>query len=365
MGECIISRRGKKDDGMTIIPVPGYHVIGVTLKTEDGRPIANCPLNCKDGSRYYNYTTNEKGQCIFTTNSGSANILILNSIDGLNYRDIVQTWKNVDAPIGGTSLINISHNMQSVYFTNKTEVFYTMCNRMANIAVTGGGGGGAPGFVIKSYMGSNYVSVAGGGGGSGYLNSKNNTKFSKGYHSFVSGSGGSGGIGGNFQYISNVTSNPSTNARTGGTSYLDSGYTAIGGNPGKYNEASISNRSEIGGIGGLGNGSTYTVSGSTWLQADNGENSPITWAGGGGAIGGGQGAGPSDPYLPWIGGSPYGGNGAYYNYRGWYYWEAKDGTNSGGGGGGAGFRNDGTGSSFKGGNGGSGTMRIQFLKLAD
>ena len=72
MAEAILSRSGG-GESETIIPItPGYHTILATLKTEDGVAITNQVVSCNDGGRFHNYTTNEKGQAMFVTNSGSA-----------------------------------------------------------------------------------------------------------------------------------------------------------------------------------------------------------------------------------------------------------------------------------------------------
>ena len=56
MGEALISRAGGSDTSLPIDPT--QHLYLITLETADGKRITNCILNVKDGSSYYNYTTN-------------------------------------------------------------------------------------------------------------------------------------------------------------------------------------------------------------------------------------------------------------------------------------------------------------------
>ena len=111
MGEALISRAGG-GEGDAIIPVtPGYHTILVTLKDYKGDLLKDMPLNCKDGSTYYNYTTNERGQVMYTCNSGSANILFNNNqSNGLKILGLNSCWTNIAAPIGMTNKVNITIN---------------------------------------------------------------------------------------------------------------------------------------------------------------------------------------------------------------------------------------------------------------
>ena len=105
MGEALISRAGGGSEADVVIPVtPGYHTVLVTLKDYENKALNGFNLNCKDGSTYYNYSTNDKGQVLFTCNSGSANIFLPNG----NYIDFQSSWTNVAAPIGLTSKVNIN-----------------------------------------------------------------------------------------------------------------------------------------------------------------------------------------------------------------------------------------------------------------
>ena len=109
MAECIISRASIPGEAETIIPItPGYHTILVTVRDYKGGLMQNYPINCKDGSKYYNYTTNEKGQAMFVTNSGAANIYATNVLSGYTYIDFDTQWKNIDAPVGLNTKDNIN-----------------------------------------------------------------------------------------------------------------------------------------------------------------------------------------------------------------------------------------------------------------
>lgn len=211
MGECIISRIPIKDESVPIIA--GYHAILVTLKSNEGSAITNHSINCKDGNNYYNYKTNEKGQCLFVTNSGSANIFVSNNINGIVYSDISNTWINVDAPVGSSDKLNIVHNLgQNKIITSNSNIYF-LCTRTCDIVLEGGGGSG--GLNSSTYNGG------GGGGGSGYVNIYNNQILSSGCYNIVLGKGGSG--------VSSIT-----NGYAGGTSYIaNTNYSAVGGEGGK------------------------------------------------------------------------------------------------------------------------------------
>ena len=63
MGEALISRAGGTASEIDqIIPVvPGICTLLVTVKDSLNRPAVGIQVNCKDGSSWYNYTTNDKG----------------------------------------------------------------------------------------------------------------------------------------------------------------------------------------------------------------------------------------------------------------------------------------------------------------
>lgn len=212
MGEALISRAGGGEAEQIIPVTPGYHTILATLLTPDNIAITNQIISCKDGSTYYNYTTNEKGQAMFVCNSGSANFLINNVINGISYIDIANTWINVDAPVGLTQKINLKYNTGPAKNYTNNGNFAILCDRPnAKIIIEGGGGGGgAASTCMECY-----------GGGSGYINTY--TGINKGIYRFIKGIGGAGARGG----LHNTGS-------TGGTSYIENtNMSATGGTGGR------------------------------------------------------------------------------------------------------------------------------------
>lgn len=188
MGEALISRAGG-GEAEAIIPItPGYCSLLVTLKTFDGEIIPNASLNCKDGPTWYNYTTNEKGQCLFMCNSGSANISFINRINGIQYIDVSNTNLNIDAPVGSSNRITLIPNNVSYYQINSSKTFGILSTRTVNLHIVGGGGGGG-----GSYSDYSRDQFTGGGGGAGYMNNYINTVLVKGIYNFVAGRGGSAG----------------------------------------------------------------------------------------------------------------------------------------------------------------------------
>ena len=308
MGECIISRASIPGEAETIVPItPGYHTILVTVRDYKGGLMKNYPINCTDGSSVYNYTTNEKGQALFVTNSGAANIYATNSFNGYTYIDFDCQWKNIDAPVGLTTKANINLLQNTV---SKREYLnagnYSLAVRsphlISNIIIVGGGGGGG-----------GHASYSGGGGGAGYLNTLSEFYMNDRLNIRV-GSGGSGGS--------------NSNGNSGGTTTFSNILSAAGGGGGDQSGENIA-------IGGLGNGG---------LPYNRGENSPVTYAGGGGG-----GSSGSKAWFP--GGSPYGGRG--YGYSGAY---AATSGSRGGGGGGGGFGTGVDDATWKGGKGGNGIV---------
>ena len=336
MGEALISRAGG-GEGETIVPItPGYHTILVSIKDPEGGVMANHPVTCTDGSRKYNYTTNSRGQAMFVCNSGAANIFVNNYNGAYRYLDIAAQWKNIDAPVGLSSKveINLEHPSSLVEFLSSTGFeFYS--ERVCDIDIVGGGGGGGNG--TSQYEADRYYYIGGGGGGAGYLNQYKNQTL-KGIYNFISGAGGSPG--GNWQ-------NP--NGSTGGTSYIvNTNYSAIGGAGGSggadYHTTSGKWYGYIcrGGSGGLGRGGTgwggWAIGG---FPQDYVEFMPtssnVDFAGGGGGAGGDC-YRTNDNYGIRFLGKNYGGNGSmkYTIVNGNYSYNvrAKAGTRGGGGGGG-------------------------------
>ena len=334
MGEALISRAGGggSSDDIILVPLPGYHSIGVTLKTEDGRALSNALISCKDGNSWYNYTTNEKGQCTFVCNSGAANISVGNNINGIQYIDILPITENVDAPVGLTSLLNLVHPKASSITITGSRLVNILVDRIVDLYVVGGGGGGAGGLTAN---GSIYDTNSG-GGGAGYLNTYLNINLNIGQYNFICGGGGAGGN------TANVNRDDISIAygSTGGTSYIvNTNYSAIGGEGGL-----ASNRIRTAGIGGLGNGG-----GKINYNYTQPENSSIDFAGGGG--------GQRDQ----DGGSPYGGKGTWMDWSNSVFYAATAGQRGGGGGGGYIWsRTSSYNRYFVGAMGGTGLFKIDF-----
>lgn len=358
MGEAIITRvGGGSSDEDSVVIIPGYHSVLITLRTRDGVVMTNAIISCKDGSTYYNYTTNEKGQCLFMTNSGAANILVSNNLNGITYADIVPTWMNIDCPIGSKTIKNFVHNNQSVYEQLSTGMFYLTSKRNVNMSLVGGGGGGAGAWCrTRRDWETQY---AGGGGGSGYMNTYKVTLEAGGYK-FIAGSGGAGGSSiNNYNNALTTTEFEYTKGKTGGTSYIENtSYSAVGGTGGIINWGS----NGCAGVGGLGNGGYQSV---------NAERSPVSFAGGGG---GKPGRCTTRNYqydyqapqnsIGEEGGYPYGGNGSIaisHSSAGSTYgqWGATSGQR--GGGGGACFGRAAEPDENRAGSGGTGLLHIEFL----
>lgn len=322
MGEAIISRASIPGEAETTVPItPGYHTILVTVRDYKNGLMQNYPINCKDGSSTYNYTTNEKGQAMFVTNSGAANIYATNVLSGYTYIDFDAQWTNIDTPVGLSTKVNIilSHNKTSSRrYTSNANIAVLYNHKLSNLILVGGGGGGYGGYSVKDKDGDREI-YNGYGGGSGYMN-QINTAYINGKYDIFIGNGGAGGGGDSY----------SGNARAGGTtSFIN--YYATGGSAGNR-----TNR----GIGGLGNGG-----GEYGVKA---ENSPVTFAGGGG------GAGGEYDEINRAGGKPYGGNGGYI------YGTTKILPKNGGIGGGGGAGGASSYGRLNGGSGGSGIVMFNI-----
>ena len=300
MAECIIARGGGRSDGGSDLPpiVVGYCSIVVAVSDSEGTPISDLSVHCKDGDNWYNYHTNDKGQTLFVTNSGSANITAWNfSING-NYKWIDQqaVTMNIDAPASSSNRVNISLSYLNTFQeTGMSSNIYSGCytgnykfrasNRVN--AFIGGAGGGSG--VVSGGGG-----VYSGGGGSGGAYIANNIEISKDQnYSFYIGSGGSGGWA---SYDGHTTTY--FNGNTGGSTTAF-GFTATGGGGGSTTGS--------GGVGGTG-----TITGAAGGGTNtNGYNSTISNFGGGGA---GARTGGIGTARDKFGGSPYGGNSVLSTY---------------------------------------------------
>lgn len=308
MGEAIISRYSGEPEA--VIPtIPGYHTLLVTLRDYNGDLLKDLYLNCKDGSTWYNYKTNEKGQVMYTCNSGSANITFPNNIsNGLKILGLNQTVMNVDAPIGMTSKVNMNIPKGPEYYDLTATTNFMILNKECDINIVGAGGGGGCG----SGWSDRGTLFSSGGGGAGYMNNYGNIRMN-GEYKFIPGTGGAG-----------MSMSYSDTGKTGGTSYIENtNMSAIGGTGGGVNSR---------GYGGLGNGGYSSI----------GENSPVNFAGGGGSHAG---------YGQVLnGGYPYGGTSG---------WSKVPGAGSRGGGGGASYWYS-YNYTYPGARGGDGMMRIKI-----
>lgn len=304
MGEAIIARgQTASKNVLDDIPVSsGYCSILLQLKDSAGKPCENTKINCKDGSRWYNYTTNEAGYVLFKCNSGAANITASNRINGYNvYDQAVLKNINYDAPVGTKILKEVKFNKIS-HFDRKTSGWFNgytfrVTNTIKNLILVGGGGGG------NSSRGSDEYGWGGGGGAKEFYSELSVT--TNQYYNIFIGEGGNG-----------------VNGNSGGTSTAF-GYSAMGGSLttggiGMYN----------GGKGARGYGNGYDG---------------VNGAGGGGGAGS----------WTYNGGNNGGGRGGYFlSYDPDSGDRGGSGVTGSGGGGGAGA------DKYEGGSGGSG--RIEF-----
>lgn len=191
MGEALISRAGGGGEAEAIIPItPGYHTMLITLRDYENKAMPNFTINCKDGSSWYNYTTNDKGQAMFTTNSGSANFTIFNNL-GARYLDFNTSYMNIDSPIGQTSRHDIVINKTTGNLHITTSGNYRFLIEQPNLkCILCGGGGGAGGARETS----DYTHM-GGYGGNGYITNVNGGYSSNVNYYITIGTGGTGGRG--------------------------------------------------------------------------------------------------------------------------------------------------------------------------
>lgn len=117
MGEAIISRSGggSGSDNVIVPITPGYHTVLVTLMSNEGRKLDNAEIRCNDGGHWFNYTTNESGQAMFATNSGTlyffVNSIFKNNVVMIDQKN-VENYK-YDAPVGVSSKLNLKNGWRS------------------------------------------------------------------------------------------------------------------------------------------------------------------------------------------------------------------------------------------------------------
>lgn len=347
MAECIIARGGGRSDGGFSGPpiIADKHTILVTVTDSNNQVINDLSVHCKDGDNWYNYHTNDKGQVLFVTNSGAANITAWNfSING-NYKYIDQAYvsKNIDAPVGLSTTLNLALGFQAneVSFNSMTSnIFVDKCYsgnykvRVANhvnvfVGGAGGGGGGSYETTNTSDEDSVWGGCGGGGGGISIGNSIALTHDS--FYLFYTGSKGIGGKG-------------YREGSTGGTSSAF-GISATGGEGGNCGGFSSGSGQGTGNYNG-GNGSNN--------YSRNGGNSRYSnWGGGGGM---GEEDSDNRNFNDYTrGGNPYGANGASSHGS-----NGPSATNGGGGGGASGRVVSHPSGTYKGGDGGPGKISFTF-----
>ena len=246
MGEALISRAGGMSEGSSgpDIPIlPGYHTVLITLKDYENKVMPNYTINCKDGPSWYNYTTNEKGQALFTTNSGSANFTVFNTFGARyneSYIDFTTTTMNIDAPLGQVSQHDLVINKFTGYINLTGSGNYKFLIAKNNIwtFLCGGGGGGGGGD--KYSDGESRWSCRGGSGGSGYTIQFNHNYLSNTNYQLIIGIGGAGGRSG---------------SETGSSAWSDNGN--AGGT------TSFANNSARGGSGGGQSGGVFGANGTS------------------------------------------------------------------------------------------------------
>lgn len=334
MGECLIARgQTATKNVLDDIPVSGdYCSIVVLLQDSAGGPCENTKINCKDGTRWYNYTTNEAGMVLFKCNSGAANISANNWINGVYTFDQAAVSKDYDAPVGTKRLENLVFpkiNNFSRLDSGWYNGWFRGTNRIKNLIVVGGGGGGGMGNASSGIS----MGCGGGGGGLSYatyvdINTNQN------YSIYV-------GAGGHCSYGNSY-------GNTGETS-MAFGISANGGTGGGGVNAGWTTKQSNYGIGGLAMCNGGNGSGHVNFNANDGEN---------GAGGGGGAARFQDPiYKTCYGGNNGGGYGCINNENGFFFNGTAGLRGSGGGGGGTGGANGGLYPNPKG-SGGSG--RVTF-----
>ena len=342
MAECIIARGGGGSGGGNggLPPVVvGVCQIVANVYDSDGNPMPNMLITCKDGESWYNYHTNDKGQALFVTNSGSANITAWNISVQNNFRYIDQNHPkimNVDAPISISKFVNFNmtraagnivfqYTNSNIYNTSAIypKIRFRVANGVRVVSVGGAGGGGGGDGKEGSYST---------GGGGGAKNTNNNVAVNKEQdYPITIGSGGRGAY--TTWYASNRRYVRFIGSSGGSSSAL--GVSATGGRAGSITSHE-GGQGMVGNAGGGGNGannSHYYYNGNeAWLVGSNG------WGGGGGAYASTDQDNEGTNETWWWGwlGKNGGGRGGYTERRNngsRVGYDASDGRSGGGGGG--------------------------------
>ena len=267
MGEAMLTRAGGAGGSSEpAIPVlPGYHSILVTLRDYQGGLVKNYGISCNDGAQTYNYTTNEKGQSLFTTNSGKANFTVSNSSGSIRYIDFNETIVNKDAPLGQVTKLNINlaKATSKIVTASGNYGFLLAINVNAVLCGGGGGGGGGSNDSRDEYDSNAY----GGRGGNGYTESISYAVESNKNYYITIGQGGSGGKGSKYTHGYQRADNGSTG---GTTTFAGFSATGGGGGEGAIFESITGIRDGRPGSGGPGL-SPYGIGGSGgYLETGNG-----------------------------------------------------------------------------------------------
>ena len=338
MGEAILSRSGSVNLDDLIVPLPDYHQIVATVLSSEGHPIPNISVNCKDGTKWYNYTSNEIGKVKFTTNSGAADISISNQFsNGVFIIDHARKNINLDAPLGGVTKLELKLDYvnNQLYTPGSGSYLFLETNKVTMELGAGGGGGGGAWF---RQDGTTAHGSGGGGGGGAWAKYENIAINKNQIYSMFVGSGGSGGR------SANRNGNVSGGGSSGqSTSFLN--YSVLGGGGGSGSWRNNYTGFYAGGTGAnngyFGNGAGNGKFANQGMRT--GFNSNISNWGGGGGVGGltyEQGGMVFDRVQ---GGYPYGGG------------AGSSAINGGGGGGGWWHGHDG-------GSGGNGMVKLFMYK---
>ena len=240
-----------------IYPMAGYCILQITLLDKNNQPMRDMNINCVDGSRSWEYTTNEKGIVKFTTNSGQVDIVANNWSNSIKayFADMSpNTQSKIPAPIGDVIRKSITMRQATSRSITKNGPYAFYYSNYASINLSGGGGGGGAGN--RSYQNQ------GGRGGNGYVTTVNDIPIDKNtvYWIYI-GAGGNGGT---------VVSDAGYAGNTGGTTTAF-GYQALGGNGGtattRYGSSNGSGgNGATGGSGGAWGGGAGSSGSNGWCS---------------------------------------------------------------------------------------------------
>ena len=330
----------------------------VTVRDSGGNKLANIPVHCKDGSKWYNYNTNDQGMVLFQCNSGGANIVAWNYsvIESYNMLDQTPCIKNnIDAPIATKNHIEMILNKVAAgttltFSSTKVNQRFMDTSTLSLVKMVGGGGGGA------HWASNNYGGRGGAGGAYNYASNISVDRVTpytitigdRGSGGTSHGSGSTGGTTSAFG-ISAVGGSCSTPGGSGsnrggtgsaGAMYYPIIYASDSGNSSNAGNANYANASFPYGGGGSGGASTYCE----WVSWTGGKYSGTPGLGGG--RGGNVWLDYGERYIAGSDDTEYVQNSRWYN--------GGDATGYGGGGGGAAY------SASRGGHGKAGVVFITF-----